>query len=93
MAAILNPFFSEHYDRGVTCIAMDARFLIVGQQDGNVSVHYIDNGIRTFWAKVSKKEDAITAVSCEENDDIWNEIFYVADAANNIFVLNKEQMS
>ena len=91
MTAILKPFFNEHYDRGVTCIAMDARFLIVGQQNGQVSVHYIDNGIRTFLTTVSKKADPITAVSCEENDDIWNEIFYVADAANNIFVLNKEQ--
>ena len=83
----LKKFFDHSYDRNISSIAMDERFLLIGQTDGTVSVHYLYNGILAFETKVS--EFSINAVACEEEDDIWNEIFYVGDAANNFFVLDK----
>ena len=83
----LKKFFDHSYDRNISSIAMDERFLLIGQTDGTVSLHYLYNGILAFEIKVS--EFSINAVACEEEDDIWNEIFYVGDAANNFFVLDK----
>ena len=79
-----KKFFYHSYDRSISTIAMDERFLLIGQTDGTVSVHYLYNGILAFEAKVS--EFSINAVTCEEEDDIWNEIFYVRDAVNNFFL-------
>lgn len=84
----LKKFFDHPYDRNISAIGMDDRFLLIGQTDGKVSVHYLYNGILAFETKVS--EFSINAVACEEEDDIWNEIFYVGDAANNFFVLDKK---
>ena len=84
----LKKFFDHSYDRNISAIGMDDRFLLIGQTDGTVSVHYLYNGILAFETKVS--EFSINAVACEEEDDIYNEIFYVGDAANNFFVLDKK---
>ena len=92
MTTLFKPFYNDEYDRRVSAVSMDARFMIIGQEDGSVSLHYLHNGVKVFKRKLSKRESSITAVCCEEEDDIWDEIFYVADSANNIFVLNKEQL-
>ena len=84
----LKRFFNHSYDRNISAVAMDERFLLIGQTDGTVSAHYLYNGILAFETKVS--DFTINAVACEEEDDIWNEIFYVGDAANNFFVLDKK---
>ena len=83
----LKRFYNYNYDRCLSAVAMDERFLMLGQIDGHVSVHYLYNGIRAFNTKISEK--TIVAVCCEDRDDVWNELFYAADSLNKIFVLNK----
>ena len=84
----LKRFYNHSYDRRISAISMDPRFILIGQTDGKVSVHYLYNGVRAFESQTS--ESSITAVCCEEHDDIHNEIFYVADSENKLFVLNKK---
>ena len=75
------------YNRNVTVVAMDKRFLLVGQKNGQVSAHFLNNGRAAFNKTISKSD--ICAVCCEEQDDNWNEVFYVCDVENNLFTLNK----
>ena len=75
------------YNRNVTAVAMDRRFLLVGQGSGEVSAHFLNNGREAFRTKISEAD--ISAVCCEEQDDNWNEVFYVCDAENKVFTLNR----
>ena len=84
----LKRFYNYSYDRRISAISMDPRFILIGQTDGRVSVHYLYNGVRAFESQVS--DSSISAVCCEDHDDIHNEIFYVADNKNKLFVLNKK---
>ena len=56
--------------------------------NGLVTAFYHKNWIKVFSSKVSDED--ITAVCCEEQDDNFNQIFYAADTANNIFTLDKK---
>ena len=75
------------YNRNVTALAMDNRFLLVGQKHGQVSAHFLNNSRGAFNKKICEAD--ICAVCCEEQDENWNEVFYVCDADNNVFTLNK----
>jgi len=75
-------------DRDVMAVAMDERFIIVGQADGTLSGLYTKNGVKVFDAKVSESE--ITAVCCEEQDEADNPIFYVGDSDGMVYTVNKK---
>lgn len=76
------------FDRNVTAVAMDDRFILIGQEDGHLSAVYHKNGIKVFSSKITEAE--ITAVCCEEQDEGSNQLFYAADSSNNIFIVNKK---
>lgn len=79
---------TDDFNRDVTAVAMDERFVLVGQVDGKLSAVYVRNGNRAFSEKIS--EHAITAVCCEEQDDTDNQIFYAGDSAGNLYTVNKK---
>eukprot|EP00092_Neocalanus_flemingeri_P000377 GFUD01000401.1.p1 GENE.GFUD01000401.1~~GFUD01000401.1.p1 ORF type:complete len:373 (+),score=71.57 GFUD01000401.1:22-1119(+) len=84
----LSRIPTQDFDRDVTAVAMDDRFILVGQADGSLSAVYHKNGIKVFSVKISDCE--ITAVCCEEQDEDSNQIFYAGDSASNIFTVNKK---
>ena len=84
----LSRIPTQDFDRDVTAVAMDDRFILIGQLDGLLSAVYHKNGIKVFSVKISDAE--ITAVCCEEQDEDSNQIFYAADSSNNIYTVNKK---
>merc|ERR1712106_811308 len=78
---------TQDFDRDVTAVAMDDRFILVGQVDGKLSAVYHKNGVAVFSAKISDSE--ITAVCCEEQDETDNPIFYAGDIEGNRYTVNK----
>merc|ERR1712112_411671 len=79
---------TEDFNRDVTAVAMDERFILVGQIDGKLSAVYLKNGVKAFSSKIS--ESAVTAVCCEEQDDLDNPIFYAGDAEGNLYTVDKK---
>jgi len=79
---------TQDFDRDVTAVAMDDRFILVGQVDGKLSAVYHKNGVAVFSAKISDSE--ITAVCCEEQDETDNPIFYAGDIEGNLYTVNKK---
>eukprot|EP00092_Neocalanus_flemingeri_P069754 GFUD01085540.1.p1 GENE.GFUD01085540.1~~GFUD01085540.1.p1 ORF type:complete len:327 (-),score=109.76 GFUD01085540.1:125-1105(-) len=79
---------TQDFDRDVTAVAMDDRFILVGQVDGKLSAVYHKNGVSVFSAKISENE--ITAVCCEEQDEDDNPIFYAGDIEGNLYTVNKK---
>jgi len=79
---------TQDFDRDVTAVAMDDRFILVGQVDGKLSAVYQKNGVSVFSAKISDSE--ITAVCCEEQDEDDNPIFYAGDIEGNLYTVNKK---
>ena len=84
----LSRIPTQEFDRDVTAVAMDDRFILIGQVDGSLSAIYTKNGIKAFCVKISDAE--ITAVCCEEQDEDSNQLFYAGDSENNIFTVNKK---
>ena len=76
----LSRIPTQDFDRDVTAVAMDDRFILIGQVDGLLSAVYQKNGIKVFSIKISNAE--ITAVCCEEQDEDSNQIFYAPDSSN-----------
>lgn len=74
---------TEEFDRDVTSVAMDERFVLVGQVNGKLAAVYLKNGNIAFSTKIS--DNAITAVCCEEQDEADNPIFYAGDEEGNLF--------
>ena len=83
----LSRIPTQDFDRHVTAIAMDDRFILIGQEDGHLAAIYHKNGIKAFSTKITEAD--ITAVCCEEQDEGSNQLFYAADSENNIFTVNK----
>merc|ERR1712025_372334 len=79
---------TQDFDRDVSAVAMDDRFILVGQMDGKLSAVYHKNGVSVFSAKISDSE--ITAVCCEEQDETDNPIFYAGDVEGNLYTVNKK---
>jgi len=79
---------TQDFDRDVTAVAMDDRFILIGQVDGKLSAVYQKNGVSVFSAKISDSE--ITAVCCEEQDEDDNPIFYAGDLEGNLYTVNKK---
>ena len=79
---------TQDFDRDVTAVAMDDRFILVGQVDGKLAAVYHKNGVSVFTTKVSDSE--ITAVCCEEQDEDDNPIFYAGDVEGNLYTVNKK---
>merc|ERR1712117_335129 len=79
---------TQDFDRDVTAVAMDDRFILVGQVDGKLSAVYHKNGVSVFSAKISDSE--ITAVCCEEQDETDNPISYAGDVEGNLYTVNKK---
>jgi len=79
---------TEEFDRDVTAVAMDDRFVLVGQVNGKLAAVYLKNGNIAFSTKIS--ENAITAVCCEEQDEADNPIFYAGDEEGNLYTINKK---
>jgi len=79
---------TEEFDRDVTSVAMDDRFVLVGQVNGKLAAVYLKNGNIAFSTKIS--DNAITAVCCEEQDEADNPIFYAGDEEGNLFTVNKK---
>merc|ERR1712013_511410 len=79
---------TQDFDRDVTSVAMDDRFILVGQVDGKLHAVYHKNGVSAFSAKIAECE--ITAVCCEEQDDTDNPIFYAGDVDGNLYTVNKK---
>jgi len=79
---------TQDFDRDVTSVAMDERFILVGQVDGKLHAVYHKNGVSAFSAKIAECE--ITAVCCEEQDDTDNPIFYAGDVEGNLYTVNKK---
>jgi len=63
-------------------------FVLVGLIDGKLSAVYHKNGNRVFSTKIS--DASITAVCCEEEDDVDNPIFYAGDSDGKIYTVNKK---
>jgi len=79
---------TQDFDRDVTAVAMDDRFILVGQVDGKLSAVYHKNGVSVFSSKICENE--ITAVCCEEQDEDDNPIFYAGDSEGNLYTVNKK---
>ena len=79
---------SAEFAKAITCVSVDERFAVVGQEDGSVTALYHKNGARVFTAKES--DNKITAVCCEEKDQDDNPIFYAGDRAGNVYTLNRK---
>merc|ERR1712013_793903 len=79
---------TQDFDRDLTSVAMDDRFILVGQVDGKLHAVYHKNGVSAFSAKIAECE--ITAVCCEEQDDTDNPIFYAGDVDGNLYTVNKK---
>jgi len=86
--AKLNRLPQDDFNRDVTAVACDERFILVGAVDGKLSAVFLKNGNRVFSSKIS--EASITAVCCEEQDDVENPIFYAGDSDGNLFTVNKK---
>ena len=79
---------TQDFDRDVSAVAMDDRFILVGQVDGKLSAVYHKNGVSVFSSKISDAE--ISAVCCEEQDEDDNPIFYAADIEGKLYTVNKK---
>merc|ERR1712002_1439476 len=79
---------TQDFDRDVTSVAMDDRFILVGQVDGKLHAVYHKNGVSAFSVKIAECE--ITAVCCEEQDETDNPIFYAGDVEGNLYTVNKK---
>lgn len=79
---------NQEFDRNVTAVDLDERFLLIGKLDGSLSAIYIKNGLQVFSIKISDAE--ITAVCCEKHDEEDNQVFYAGDSRGNLFVSSKK---
>jgi len=79
---------TQDFNRDVSAVAMDDRFILIGLVDGKLAAVYHKNGVEVFSAKISDNE--ITAVCCEEQDEDDNPIFYAGDSEGNLFTVNKK---
>eukprot|EP00092_Neocalanus_flemingeri_P046757 GFUD01052733.1.p1 GENE.GFUD01052733.1~~GFUD01052733.1.p1 ORF type:complete len:316 (+),score=84.28 GFUD01052733.1:92-1039(+) len=77
----------QSFDCLVTAVAMDEKFMLVGQEDGNVACYWWNGGL-FFEQQIS--ESMITAVCCEEEDKGTNHIFYAADMDGKLYTLDKK---
>eukprot|EP00092_Neocalanus_flemingeri_P001630 GFUD01001740.1.p1 GENE.GFUD01001740.1~~GFUD01001740.1.p1 ORF type:complete len:323 (+),score=95.76 GFUD01001740.1:81-1049(+) len=84
----LSRIITEDFDRFISSVGMDERFVVIGQENGSVCAIYHKNGAKVFSAKIS--DDKITAVCCEEQDEDDNPIFYAADNAGKVFTINRK---
>merc|ERR1712083_212367 len=84
----LDRIPTQDFDRDVTAVAMDDRFILVGQVDGKLHAVYHKNGVSAFSVKIAECE--ITAVCCEEQDETDNPIFYAGDVEGNLYTVNKK---
>ena len=60
----LSRIPTEDFDRQVSAVAMNDRFILIGKTDGFLAAVYSKNGVKAFSVKVTDAE--ITAVCCEE---------------------------
>ena len=79
---------TEDFDRHVSAVAMNERFILVGTDTGVLSTVYNKNGVKVFAVKLT--EAAITAVCCEEQPEYSNAIFYAGDTQGNLFTVNQK---
>ena len=79
---------NQDFDRIVTSVDLDKRFLLIGKLDGSLSAVYIKNGLQVFSVKIS--EEKITAVCCEKHNEDEHQVFYAGDISGYLFVLNKK---
>ena len=70
----LSRIPTEEFDRQVSAVGMNERFILIGKTDGFLSAVYSKNGVRAFSVKITDAE--ITAVCCEEQGEYSNSIFY-----------------
>jgi len=77
----------QSFDCLVTSVAMDDRFIIVGQEDGHVAAFWWNGGL-LFEEQIS--DTVITAVCCEQQDSGSNHIFYAADHDGRLYTLDKK---
>ena len=79
---------TQDFDGDVAAVALDDRFILVGQVTGVLSAVYHKNGVKVFSSKISEVE--ITAVCCEEQDEDDNPIFYAGDRQGVLYTVNKK---
>ena len=65
--SILERVSHDEFDRTVSAVDLDERFLLIGKLDGSIHVLYLKNGLQVFCSKIS--ECPITAVCCEKYDE------------------------
>jgi len=82
------PVFSrlptDEFNADISAAAMDSRFIVIGEDDGEVAACFASNGSMCFKTKVSDAK--ITAVCADLDQDL----FYAGDADGKVFVLNKK---
>ena len=86
----LSRVVSGDLDHSITCIACDERFVIIGHEEGTVTVLYHRKGARVFVVKVSNVR--INSVCCEERDEDDNPIFYAGANDGKVVTLNRYKM-
>eukprot|EP00092_Neocalanus_flemingeri_P022319 GFUD01024202.1.p1 GENE.GFUD01024202.1~~GFUD01024202.1.p1 ORF type:complete len:356 (+),score=87.45 GFUD01024202.1:96-1163(+) len=84
----LSRIPTQDFDRYVTAVAMNDRFILIGKADGSLSAVYGKNGVKVFSSQISEAE--ITAVCCEEQSEYSNSIFYAGDIMGNLFTVNQK---
>ena len=50
----LSRIYNQDYDRNVTAVDLDKRFLIVGKTDGSLSAVYIKNGLKVSLYRMKR---------------------------------------
>ena len=84
----LSTIPNQDYDRSVTCVDLDERFLLVGKSDGSVSCVYTKNGLQVFSEQISSLP--ITAVCCDKHDEDDDQVFYAGDLGGTVMVITKK---
>ena len=84
----LSRIPTEDFDRQVSAVAMNDRFILIGKTDGFLAAVYSKNGVKAFSVKVTDAK--ITAVCCEEQAEYSNSIFYAGDSEGNLFTVNQK---
>ena len=84
----LSRIPTEDFDRQVSAVAMNDRFILICKTDGVLAAVYSKNGVKAFSMKVTDSE--ITAVCCEEQAEYSSSIFYAGDSEGNLFTVNQK---
>ena len=74
---------NQDFDRSVTSVDLDERFLLIGKLDGSLSTVYIKTVLQVFSVKIS--DEKISAVCCEKHDEDENQVFYAGDSSGYLF--------